>query len=452
MQLLVIGVNHSTADIALRERLAFAPESLVERLQQLVVHLSESVQFPVEVAILSTCNRSDIILSHASLDSTGSNSFGTDANRSSTFQQSTLRWLADFSGVDIDQLESHAYAYYDESAVRYLVRVAAGLDSMVLGEPQIFGQIKSAYAVAKEAGTVGVELDPVFQHVFATAKKVRSNTAIGENPVSVAYAAVNLSRRIFADLSMASALLIGAGETIELVARHLRDAGAGTISVANRTLDRAHELASKLSVNAMLLSEVPERLAEFDIVISSTGSQLPVLGKGAVEQAIKIRKHNPMFMVDIAVPRDIEPQVSELPDVYLYSIDDLREVIDQNVRLREAEVDKADEIVNEGVQAFLHWRRSRGADDLVLAYRDSVQQLCEKEIDKAMQLLTAGNSADEVIHQLARSLTNKIMHKPSVEIRNAVAMQDQTMLEAASVLLGIEKKVSDYIKKDSDSK
>jgi glutamyl-tRNA reductase len=320
-----------------------------------------------------------------------------------------------------------------------VVQVASGLDSMVLGEPQIFGQLKSAFAVATDAGTVGTELGRLFPRIFSIAKRVRTDTAIGENPVSVAYAAVDLASHIFTDLSKSNALLVGAGETIELVARHLIEAGVSRIVIANRTLGRARELAQKFSAEAVLLSEIPEQLLDADIIITSTASQLPILGKGAVEQALKIRKHRPFLMVDIAVPRDIEAQVGDLRDVYLYSVDDLREIVDQNLRSRRNEASKADEIIAEGVQRYLEERRSLAAVDVVKEYRQMAEQLREQELQRALRGLSRGDDPGQALAQLARGLTNKLIHAPTAGLKQASIDGRQDLLENARKLLGVEK-------------
>ena len=424
MRLLAIGLNHSTASVAVREQLAFAPQEVQPALESLLEwmnrHAAPGDAAGPESLLLSTCNRTEVVLS---------------GNHD---PQLVIEWLAAYKQLGNQQFAEHIYVLRDREALRHLIKVAGGLDSMVLGEPQIFGQMKSSYAVAREANSIGVELEPAFQHVFAVAKKVRSDTAIGENPVSVAFAAVTLAQRIFADLSAASVLLIGAGDTIELVAQHLIESGAGRVVVANRTLDRAQALASRLGASAILLADIPEQLASFDIVISSTASQLPVLGKGAVEAALKARKRRPMFMVDIAVPRDIEAQVAELPDVYLYSVDDLRDIIDHNVRLREAEVNKAAEIIDNGVEYFMHWYRSRAHTDLLVTYRNAIQSLRDAELERARQALQAGKPAEQVVEALARGLTQKIMHQPTVEIRNAAGQGDQQLLSSAKKLFGLE--------------
>ena len=429
MRLLAIGLNHSTASIELRERLAFTPDQVEPALHSLQKWLqasqgaglaAEEKNNEIEALILSTCNRTELVIS-GQHDS-----------------EAVIAWLVDAKGIAAEDFRQHLYEYRDRDALTHLIRVAGGLDSMVLGEPQIFGQMKSSYAVSRQANAMGAELEPALQHIFSVAKRVRSDTAIGENPVSVAFAAVTLAQRIFADLASASVLLIGAGDTIELVGQHLIQSGAERVVVANRTLDRAQALAERLAASAILFADIPEQLASFDIVISSTASQLPVLGKGAVEVALKQRRRKPMFMVDIAVPRDIEPQVAELPDIYLYSVDDLREIIDHNVRLREAEVDKAAGIIEQGVDDFLQRYRSRENTDLLLAYRSAIQGLRDSEIERAMQSLRAGKSPDQVVEQLARNLTQKIMHQPTVQIRSAAGDKDTHTLSVAKKLFGLD--------------
>ena len=419
MQFFATGVNHATAPLAVRERLAVAPEQLPDAIAALRQRLLDaSAECAPELVMVSTCNRTEVVVA--------------GVENSERVQQ----WLAERAGLSMAQLQEHCYVYPQRDAVAHLVRVASGLDSMILGEPQIFGQLKSAFAVAEQSGTTGTVLQPLFQHAFSVAKRVRSDTAIGENPVSVAFAAVALAQRIFPTLDQASVLLLGAGDTIELVARHLRDAGARDITVANRTLERAQSLEQKLGASAVMLAEVPELLPGFDIVISSTASQLPVLGKGAVESAIKARKHRPMFMVDLAVPRDIEAQVEELADVYLYTIDDLRDIIEQNVALRAAEVDKASELIDAGVERFMQLLRTRNASELLVAMRSDAEQIRDQEVERARQSLAAGKPADEVIEQLGRAVTQKLLHGPTVAVRDAAAREDKPLLEAARELFG----------------
>jgi len=417
MSILAFGINHTTASVDLRGRVAFAPEIVIESLQQALTHLDGD-----EIALLSTCNRTEIYLSGEVSD------------------EQLLAWLAEHKNIAIEQLQTCYYCHRDQQAVRHIMRVASGLDSLVLGEPQIFGQIKSAYAVGREAGTVSTFLNQIFQYAFAAAKRVRSQTAIGQNPVSVAYASVSLAEQIFADLKDAHALLIGAGETIELVARHLSDKKVGAITVANRTLNRAQELAADFSADAILLSDIPDYLPQADIVISSTASQLPILGKGAVESALKKRKHKPIFMVDIAVPRDIEPEVEELADVYLYTVDDLQEVIQDNLRARQTAADVAQEIIDQEAEDWSRQQRSLAVVDTIRAFRDSVEKIRDEEVDKALTALQKGQDSESVIATLARNLTNKLMHKPTTRLKKAGEEGSDETIHATHELFGLDKK------------
>jgi len=411
MTLLAFGINHTTAPLALRERVAFAPESLQQALREAREQGGLS-----EVSILSTCNRTEIYAS-------------ADLEPSVVFD-----WLVNHTSISAEELRNCYYCYRDEDAVRHMMRVAGGLDSLVLGEPQILGQMKSAYAVAQAAGTVGNQLHGAFQQVFNIAKRVRSETAIGENPVSVAYAAVSLAQQIFSDLKQDTALLIGAGETIELVARHLVEQGIAQVIVANRTLDRAQKLAQEFGGEAILLADMPEHLHRADIVISSTASQLPILGKGAVETALKRRKHKPMFMVDIAVPRDIEAQVGELDDVYLYTVDDLHAVIDESKKSRLAAADKAQTIIAEGVELYRRQLRELDAVDTIKAYRRQAETLRDAELNKALRALQSGGDPEQVMQQLARSLTAKWIHTPTKVLKEASASGRLQVVQAAREL------------------
>ena len=415
MAFLALGINHKTASVAVRERVAFTPEQLVEALQQLCTLTSSR-----EAAILSTCNRSELYIEQETLE-----------------VEQVLRWLADYHQLSLDELRACAYVHEDDGAVRHMMRVASGLDSMVLGEPQIFGQLKSAYAVAREAGTIGPLLGRLFQAAFSTAKQVRTDTAIGENPVSVAFAAVSLAKQIFSDLHRSQALLIGAGETISLVARHLHDQGVKRIVVANRTLERASQLAEQFGAHAVLLSEIPDELVNSDIVISSTASQLPILGKGAVERALKLRKHKPIFMVDIAVPRDIEPEVGELDDIYLYSVDDLHEVIEENLKSRQGAAQLAEDMVLGGAGDFMLRLRELAAVDVLKSYRQQAERLRDDELAKAQRMLANGSAAEDVLLQLARGLTNKLLHAPSVQLKKMSAAGRLDALAMAQELFAL---------------
>lgn len=399
MSFLAIGINHNTASVEVREKVSFTPETMSESLNSVLglPGISETV-------ILSTCNRSEI---YCHVD---------DVTKSA---DDLIHWLSALHNLDHEQLKKCIYIHSDKSAIDHISRVASGLDSMVLGEPQILGQLKSAYAVAQEYQSVGSLLNYVFQHSFKVAKQVRTETAIGENAVSIAFAAVSLSSRIFDDLSKCSALLVGAGETIDLVARHLREKGLTNITVANRTLARAENLAKEFNAKACLLSDIPDELPKADIVISSTASQLPLIGKGMVERALKQRKHKPIFMVDIAVPRDIEGEVAELSDVFLYTVDDLRSVIEDNMRSRKVAAVEAIQIIKDQSIAFINNISAREAGDVIKVIRNKADELRQSELDKAIKSLAAGADPTEVTKQLAHNITNKLMHKPTVALRTA---------------------------------
>lgn len=416
MAFLALGINHKTASVDVRERVAFTPEQLVEALQQLC-----SLTPSREAAILSTCNRSELYLEQDEICA-----------------DEVLTWLAGYHNLSLEELRACAYVHHDAAAVRHMMRVASGLDSMVLGEPQILGQMKSAYAVAREAGTVGPLLGRLFQATFSTAKTVRTDTAIGENPVSVAFAAVSLARQIFSSLSRSQALLIGAGETITLVARHLHEQGVKRIVVANRTLERASLLAEQFGAHAVLLADIPDELVNSDIVISSTASQLPILGKGAVERALKQRKHKPIFMVDIAVPRDIEPEVGELDDVYLYTVDDLHDVVEENLKSRQGAAQAAEELVSGGVDEFMQRLRELAAVDVLRAYRQQAERLRDEELAKAQRMLVNGGAPEDVLAQLARGLTNKLLHAPSVQLKKLSADGRFDALAVAQELFALD--------------
>jgi glutamyl-tRNA reductase len=318
------------------------------------------------------------------------------------------------------------------------LRVSAGLDSLVLGEPQILGQTKAAYAEASSAGTLGRTLERAFQHAFTTAKQVRTETAIGANPVSVAFAAVTLAKQIFGDISTKTALLIGAGETIELTARHLREHGLRRMLIANRTPERAQTLAEALHADIIELGQMPEKLHLGDIVIASTASPLPLLGKGMVERALKQRKHRPMFMVDLAVPRDIEPEAGQLDDVYLYTVDDLREVIEENLRSRQQAAQQAEEIVELQVERFMEWMRGQDAVSTVRRFREHAEHQRDEVLRRALHRLAKGEPPQRVLEYLARALTNKLIHAPTCGIRKAAERGELELIEAAKALLDVD--------------
>lgn len=416
MRFLALGINHKTAPVAIRERVAFTPEQMESASLQLRNH--QSIK---EVAILSTCNRTEIY----TLIEAGN-------------VRPVLDWLSEFHRLPIEDLARYSYIHEDEAAIAHIMRVACGLDSMVLGEPQILGQIKDTYDAAKKESLLGTGLELLFQQVFATAKQVRTETGIGTNPVSIAYAAVSLAQRIFADLNTSSALLIGAGETIELVARHLKNAGVKKMVIANRTVERAQALADEVQGKAVALNEIPEQLEKADIVISSTAAPLPILGKGMVERALKKRRHRPFFMVDIAVPRDIEPEVGKLDDVFLFTVDDLKDVIEENLAARREAAEEAEQLILNSVQEFLRNLRIRDAGRMIRVFRQRAQQLAEDELALALSQLEQGQDAREVMQKMCRSLTNKWLHDPTLKIREASADNRSDLLAAASQLLNLD--------------
>lgn len=448
MALVLLGINHNTANVALREQVAFPPERMADAMQKVTAleHVREAV-------IVSTCNRTEL---YVDVDlGSGQPETGLDEDAQVTVedtdaapdpvllqaeQQKLLNWLSQYHGVNESELNNCSYFHWHEDVIRHLMRVACGLDSMVLGEPQILGQIKSAYAVAKEQGVAQAQLGRAFQEAFSIAKEVRTDTAIGENPVSVAYAAVTLAEQIFSNLGSLHALLIGAGHTIELVARHLTDKGVKNIVVANRTLQNAVTLGDKFGARGVLLSDIPEELVRADIVVSSTNSQLPLLGKGAVERAIKKRKHKPMLLVDLAVPRDIEPEVGEISDAYLYSVDDIRDVIEDNVKSRALAAEQASAIIERGVEEYSKQLRALSAVATLRAFREKADGIRQAELEKAVKSLEKGVPAEKVLEALARGITNKLTHTPSVQMKKASAEGRDDLVRLTQELFELDDK------------
>jgi glutamyl-tRNA reductase len=415
MNLLIVGINHNSAPVALREKVAFTPDQLSDALEDVCRHAGFS-----EVAILSTCNRTEII-----------------ATSPDTKAQRVIEWLADYHQTSVTELGPSIYQKINKEAALHAMRVACGLDSMVVGEPQILGQFKDCFEQAKNIGTVGPELNHLSQTTFRIAKKVRTETSIGENSVSVASTAVTLAEQLFSDLPGCRILLIGAGDTSELVGKHLRSAGITNITIANRTLENARRLAAELDAEAIDLQTIPHKLPETDIVIASTAAQLPILGKGTVERALKSRKHRPILMVDLAVPRDIEPEVSELRDIYLYSVDDLQEIIDSNLSSRLEAAAQAEAIIESEVVAYRTRKEERVADQTMIRFRAHHEQIKQDEIEKARSRLDKGDDPGEVINQLANQLTNKIIHTPSTQLKNAAHEGNEDFLETVSKLYQI---------------
>ena len=404
MALYTLGINHRTAPLSVREQLAFHAEELRRALADLAgsgrVH---------EAAILSTCNRTELYVEAPS-------------------PQAVIAWLGDYRRLPGHEIEPYLYTHPERAAVSHAFRVASGLDSMVLGEPQILGQMKEAVRIAREAGTLGTTLNKLFQNSFAVAKDVRSTTAIGSNVVSMAAAAVRLAERIFERIADQRVLFIGAGEMIELCATHFAAQKPRQIVIANRTIDRGRELADRFGASAIRLEEVGERLAEFDIVVSCTASQLPIIGLGLVERAIKARRHRPIFMVDLAVPRDVEFEVGQLDDVFLYTVDDLAQVVESGLESRQSAVVDAEAIVAARVDSFLLWLQTRETVPVIRALRDSAERSRRHEMEHALKLLAKGDDPASVLDQLSQRLTNKFLHAPTQALSQAEG--DRSELQA----------------------
>ena len=414
MSIVALGLNHTTAPLELRERASVDDHGISSALQSL-----SSFRGVSEAAILSTCNRTDLYC-------------GVGAG-----QDAPTRWFDEFLGIDRGDLAGHLYVHREDAAVRHVMRVASGLDSMVLGEPQILGQLKQAYGLARREGSLGVVLDKLFQRSFSVAKRVRTDTDIGSSPVSVAYAAVTLAHRIFGDFGVRTALLVGAGETAELCARHLASGRIGRMVIANRTLEHARRIATALGAYAISLDEVPLHLGEADIVISSTGSREPIISFEQTRAAVRQRRRRPMFMADLAVPHDIERSAGNLPDVYLYTIDDLADVIAEGRQRRVAAAGVAEGIIDQQVAEFMAWIRGRRVSSLIVRVRESAAAAKDEVLDKARRRLEGGEPADEVIEYVARTLTNKLLHAPSTGIRQAGASDRGDIVEAARLLFGV---------------
>lgn len=416
MFLFVLGINHETAPVAVRERVAFNKEQLPHALMDLKAQTSLA-----EVVIVSTCNRTEIYAT-AEIDLT----------------DEVENWLHRTCHFDPQKLRPFLYRYTQQDAVRHLLRVASGLESMVLGEPQILGQVKEAYLLARDANTLAAPLNRLFEHSFHVAKRVRTDTQIGHSSVSIAAAAVKLAKQLFGDLSRETVLLIGAGETIELTARHLSDHGVRKLIVANRSLDRAELLASRFSGYAIALGALSEHLAHADIIIASTAATQPVVTRAALKAALKERKHKPMFVLDLAVPRDVEASVSTLEDVYLYTVDDLAQVVEQGSHQRREAAIAAGEIVDLSSLHYVEWLKSLDANRLIRALRGKVEHMRDETLHKALAHLQAGRDPAETMRQLAFALTNRIVHEPSIKLREAAALGHDHTLITAEKLFGLE--------------
>ncbi|MBE5223035.1 glutamyl-tRNA reductase [Pectobacterium quasiaquaticum] len=418
MTLLALGINHKTAPVSLRERVVFSPDKLGVALDSLLQQ--PLVQGGV---VLSTCNRTELYLS---------------VDEQENQREQLIRWLCEYHQLRPEDVNGSLYWHQDNAAVSHLMRVASGLDSLVLGEPQILGQVKKAFAESQRGHSLSSELERLFQKSFTVAKRVRTETDIGASAVSVAFAACTLARQIFESLSDVTVLLVGAGETIELVARYLREHKVQKMVIANRTRERAQALAAEVGAEVITLAELDEQLVQADIVISSTASTLPIIGKGMMERTLKARRNQPMLMVDIAVPRDIEPEVGKLPNVYLYSVDDLHAIIQHNLAQRKAAAVQAESIVQQESSDFMAWLRAQSAVETIRDYRAQADELRAEMTAKALAAIQQGNDVEAVIQELTHRLTNRLIHAPTKSLQQAARDGDQHRLQILRDSLGLD--------------
>ncbi|MCV9877439.1 glutamyl-tRNA reductase [Brenneria izbisi] len=418
MTLLALGINHKTAPVSLRERVAFSPDTLGQALDSLLQQ--PLVQGGV---LLSTCNRTELYLS---------------VEEQENQLEQLIDWLCRYHHLEPNDVRNSLYWHHDNAAVSHLMRVASGLDSLVLGEPQILGQVKKAFAESQREQSLSGELERLFQKSFTVAKRVRTETDIGASAVSVAFAACTLARQIFESLAEVNVLLVGAGETIELVARHLREHQVRRMVIANRTRERAQALATEVGADVITLAELDEQLVHADIVISSTASTLPIIGKGMMERTLKARRNQPMLMVDIAVPRDIEPEVGKLPNVYLYSVDDLHAIIQHNLAQRKAAAIQAESIVQQESADFMAWLRSQSAVETIRDYRAQADDLRAEMTAKALAAIQQGNDVETVIQELTHRLTNRLIHAPTKSLQQAARDGDLQRLQILRDSLGLD--------------
>ena len=417
MQLIALGLNHTTAPVSVRERVAFNPEEIPETIRHLREHLCASKTGGVqEAAVLSTCNRTELYVA---------------AEDAELARGHILSYLSECKGVPLSELEPHMYAYLHQEAAQHTFRVASGLDSMVLGETQIVGQMKKAEKIARDCHGLGVMLNHLFQTTFTVAKEVRTATAIGANSVSLAAAAVRLAQRLFGSLEHERVLFVGAGEMIELCAAHFAAQKPASITIANRTLERGQALAKTLHADAIKLADLPERIADFDIIVSCTASALPIIGLGMMQRAVAQRRHRPIFIVDLAVPRDVEAEVEQLDDVYVYSVDDLGKVVSQGLESRKAAITQAETIIGLRVKDFAGWLKIRESVPSIQSLRDRANYLRDFELNRALRHLHHGDDPEEVLEMLAYGLTNKLVHDPTILLRNAdgLTLEDRDLME-----------------------
>lgn len=413
MSLVAVGLNHKSAPITVRERVSFTPAKARSALNALI-----NKDIAKEAAILSTCHRTELYLL-----AKNDNDIGP--------------WLSDYHALPLSEITPHLYTYQDRQAVQHMMRVASGIDSMILGEPQIFGQMKAAWALAQREGALGAQLGRLFEHTFHAAKSVRGSTAIGEQPISLAYAAVKLAAYLFNDYQKLTVLLVGMGAMTTLVYEHLKEQGVKQFIIANRDTEKVKTWLNDLSHDVIPIAAMPANLHRADIIISATAASLPILGKGSVETALKQRKHRPMLFIDLAMPRDIEPEVASLDDVYLYNVDDLSSMVDQNLSQREKAALEADVIIHEHVEAYMRWLQTRPQVCTMTNFRDKINTLINENYQKVQKKLSNNHNVDEILSQLRHELTEKILHAPSHYLRNNPLNSDE--LDIVEKVLGVDK-------------
>lgn len=416
MTIIAFGINHETAPVELREQVAFTPDAVTRAFSSL-----QQVHGITSSVVLSTCNRTEIYAQCTKEDG-----------------DILLQWLCEFHNVPATTIAQHSYTHLNEAALNHIMRVASGLDSLILGEPQILGQVKQAVMDAKNHDALTNQFRKVFDYTFQVAKRVRSETEIGANAVSVAFAAVQLAKQIFSKLQDSQVLLVGAGETIELVAKHLHEQGATNISVANRTLSKAQAIASNFAGEALTLTQLPSHLPEADIVISSTASQLPIIGKGTIEHALEQRRHRPMLFIDIAVPRDIEAEVAELDEAYLYTVDDLQQIVQANIANREQAAADAQALISTQISEFAKWQSAQASKDVVKTFREKNIEIRDKLLSKAKQQIADGADVDTVLDEFAYKLTNQLAHGPTKVLGQLSAEGNNDVLTQVSDAMGLD--------------
>ena len=419
MSLVAIGMNHKTASLEIREKLSVAKDESHKILKKL-----HSMPLIDEVFLLSTCNRTELYCEMEDL----------------SYVNNVSEWLLKQKGLSIKDFENNIYSYSDSSVVRHALNVASGLDSMVIGEPQILGQFKNAFQDAYDAGTIGKNLDRLFQYAFSTAKEVRTDTQIGASSLSIANVAVSLTDQFYDDLSEKNALLIGAGETIYIAAKNLRKKNIKNIYIANRTLENAELIANEVSGTSISLTDIPEHLKDSDIIISAASSKIPLIGKGAIETSLKHRKHRPMYIVDLGVPRNIEAEVKGLPDIFLYTLDNIQDLVRKNYKTRKEAAYDAQYIIDTKVEEYMNWRKSQSAFSIIKMYREDCELIRKNCLDKSINQLNSGKEAKDIIEQLSINLTSKLSHKPTLALNKAGQTNNRKLINLVCDIFLINKK------------